>query len=178
MNIDFRARPKPPYQPSQDAGGHCNAAGGGRQSWPGDMDEDRTAASRDARADVMVDLDHQVIKCIRSSQSIAWFAGGEPDGSIVAAVRRVLAPRIPRSNRANRQLCTRSWQPIAAPPQPDGSEPACGRCAIPLPLVHGDAGAAKRDRDAPHSGGEPTLTMVGGPRTNVYSCERQVIHNR
>lgn len=67
MNIDFSAGPKPPYQPCQGAGGHGNAAGGGRQSGPGDMDEDRTAASRNSRADVVVNLDHQVIKRIVSS---------------------------------------------------------------------------------------------------------------
>ena len=67
MNIDFRARPKPPHQPSQDTGGHGNAACGGRQPGPGDMDEDRTAAPRDPRAGVVVDLDHQIVERIGSA---------------------------------------------------------------------------------------------------------------
>jgi hypothetical protein len=60
--VNARARPEPRQQPAQRAGVEGDAAGGGREARPGDMEEHGAAASRDARPGVVVDFDDEVVE--------------------------------------------------------------------------------------------------------------------
>jgi hypothetical protein len=67
------------------------------------MYEHRAAAPRNARARIVVDLDDHVVEPIGSPQTIARLPRLEPDGAIVASIRRVFAPTVRRTDPPYRQ---------------------------------------------------------------------------
>jgi len=60
-----------------------HAAGGRRQTRPGDMDEDGAAQPGHPRPGVVVDLDDQVVEAIPPAEPVAWFIGRAVERAVV-----------------------------------------------------------------------------------------------
>lgn len=140
------------------------------------MDEDRAAASSDARAGVMIDLDDQIVECVRAHKPVAGLSRIETDWLVVAAMRWILAPSIVRSDAFHRKPRRRPPPPIVAPPHTGRVKTARGSRTIPFPLVSLDAGTTERHRDAPQASREPALAAVSGACPDIDSGERHVVH--
>src|SRR6476659_5204955 len=89
VNIDSGCWAHPLEQPSQRSRRHSHASRRWSAIRSGDVQEHRAAASGDARAGVVVDLDHKVVEAVGAPQEIAWFIGRALKGAIVSAIPRV-----------------------------------------------------------------------------------------
>ena len=116
----------------------------GPKSVPRDMDEHGAAAAGHARPGVVVDFDDQIVETVVPAQPIAWFIGRPAEGSVIAAVRRILAPGIVAADPTHRQQGPRPRQPIRPPPQADRAKTAARRAAIALALGCLDPAPAQR----------------------------------
>lgn len=67
------------------------------------MDENGAAAAGHARPGIVVDFNDHVVEVVVPAQPVAWFIGRATERAIVAAVARILAPRIETVNAADRQ---------------------------------------------------------------------------
>ena len=110
------------------------------------MHENGAAASRNARAAIVIKLDDQIVEAIVPPQAITGLAGFAPDWPIVAAIARVFAPGIVRVDRTQRKESSRAKAPIRAPPQPPQPESATRRCAVAFTFVCVDPAPPERDR--------------------------------
>jgi hypothetical protein len=167
MNYDSGLRPKPTRQHLQIARPKRDATGGRRETRARDVDKNRTAKPGNAWPCVVVDLDDDVIEAVVTPKPVAWFIGRPPKCMVVAPVVGVFAPSVGGTDTANREPCPRTGQPIGAPPQSHRTKLPVRCAAIALPLAGPDAGAAKRNRQAPRTGAEPPLRPPPGPGTDM-----------
>ena len=110
------------------------------------MHENGAAASRHARARIMVELDDQIVEVILSSQAVPWLAGFAADGAIVSAIAGVFAPGVIPADRTQGKQRMRTRHAIGAPPQPPQPETATRRRAVAFTFVGIDPASPKRDR--------------------------------
>ena len=71
-----------------------NAAGGRREVLPRRVNEDRTAAPRNTRARIVVNLDDEIVEIILARQAVDVCMRGYFDRPIVVAIGRVFAPAV------------------------------------------------------------------------------------
>ena len=81
------------------------------------MNEDRAAKVLHTRAIVVIELDHEIVEMIFALKAVALARRRELDCVIVAAVVRVLAPRVIVADRAYGQTRRRTRQAIGTPPK-------------------------------------------------------------
>lgn len=81
---------------------HGDAAGGGREICPGEVKENSTPATGDARLGVVIDFNDEVVEVVVPRQPIAGLSAVEPDGAVVVPVSGVFRPGVFGTNRANR----------------------------------------------------------------------------
>lgn len=154
-----------------------DAAGGGTEIRPGDMNENRAAAPRYARPHIVVDFDNEIIKAVAAAEPVAWSIGRAPKRSIVAPVGGVLAPRIVDADGLDGKQAARPWQAIGPPPDPNGVKAAGWGAAIAFPLVDFDPAPPQRDPQWPAgSGDQPTLRAPAGPPTQRNGLHRILPH--
>ena len=63
--------PEPGQQPQHCGFGHRDAARGRTKIFPRQMQEDRTASSRDSRTGVVIDLDDEIVQVVLSLEPVA-----------------------------------------------------------------------------------------------------------
>lgn len=173
MNYNSGFRGEACQQNFQVAPAQRNAAGGGGEPWPGDMDKHGAAAASDAGSRVVVDFDNEIIKIVRAPQTVAWFTGRPPERPVIAPVGRVLAPGIQRPDSPNPQPCHGPRPPIRPPPQSERAKAATRRAPIAFALVSPDAGAAKRHRHGQRTGKQPALLAPSRPRADANKAQRR-----
>jgi hypothetical protein len=78
------------------------------------MDEYGAATPGDPRPPIVVELHDEVVEVIAAPEPVGAFFG--LDRTVVAAVGRVFAPGVTRSDAPDRQECPRPRRPIGAPP--------------------------------------------------------------
>src|SRR5262249_16144744 len=101
---------------------------------------------------------------IATPRAVTNRAGGQSQGLVIAAVRRIFAPRVGRRDSADWELRLRSRCPIRPPPQPIQAEPSARRCTVAFPLVRLDAASAESNRKCAHPDGEPAAPAL------TYGC--------
>ena len=138
-----------------------DAAGGGRKTVPGNVNEHGAAASGNSGPDIVIDLDNDVVEAVAAAEPVAWFIGRPPKGEVITAIRRVLAPRVVRGDPAHGEQGLRPRQAIRPPPQPNRVKRPGRRAAIALALRHLDAGAAQRQRERSGRPRTASLAFVG-----------------
>src|ERR1043166_1720263 len=143
-------------QPSQRLLGEGQTACGWAEIRARHMDEYGAAASTHQRPTVVVDLDDEVVEPIVAPQAVAGLAVGEPNGPVVAAVRRVLAPAILMGDAAHRKQRAGPRPAVRTPPHPDRPKAAPRGCAVALALVGADPRTTQGDWQAPWSAAEPS----------------------
>jgi len=120
-----------------------DAAGGRSKAFSCGVDEDRTAASGNAWARIVINLDDEIVEIVAPSQSIGRRFGRHFDPAIVPPVGRVLAPSIVGRNSLHRQRGRRSRMLVGAPPQLPQAETAARRTTIAFALVGLDPATTK-----------------------------------
>ena len=128
---------------SQSAKFKGNATGGRGKALPGCVDEDRAAASGNARTRVVVDLDNEIVEIILARKPVGGNVGTHFDRAIVAAVGGVLAPSVGRRNTLHRQRRGWPWMLVGPPPKLPQSKAAARRTAVALALVGLDPATTK-----------------------------------
>ncbi len=176
MNHDSRIRADPAHQTAEHGCRHGDAAGGGAEIWPRHVNEHGAAAAGDARPGVMVDLDDDVVERVGAGEAVAGGAGRKPDRAVVAAVPRVLAPAVRRTDRAARQQHRGPVGAVVPPPYPQRPKASRRGGAVPFALVRLDAGPAERHRDPQWPRGDPPAPPVARPRPHVDSGQGKAVH--
>ncbi len=171
MNYDSGLRPKPARQHSKIARPKRDAAGCRRETRARNMDKDCAAQPGNAWPGVVIDLDDDVIEPVVPPKPVAWFIGRPLKCMIVAPVVGVFAPCVGGPNTANGEPCPGARKPVGTPPQSHRTKLPVRRATIALPLVGADAGAAKRNRQAPRTGAEPPLRPPPRPWTDVNNAK-------
>jgi hypothetical protein len=111
------------------------------------MDKYSTPASGNSGPRVVVEFDDDVVEMVHPAQAVAWFIGRAKEGPVVAAVGRILAPGVSRSDPPDRKAGAGPDQPIGAPPHLQRMKTPSGRAAVPLALIRADTAAAQRNRE-------------------------------
>ena len=125
----------------------ADAACGRSEVLARNMDEDGAAAAGDPWPVVVIDLDDQIVEVVVSLQPVARLARAATDRAVVAAIGRVLAPGIARSDGADWQRGPGPGDSVGPPPQPLQPELSPRRSPISFPLVGKNAPPAQRDGD-------------------------------
>jgi hypothetical protein len=125
----------------------------------------------------VVDLDHDVVEAVVAPEPVAGFPGGAPERPVVAAVRRVFAPRNRGIDAANRELRRRARPAIRPPPQLPQAKAVARRYAVAFALVRPDAGAAKDDRDRERAGEQEAAAARAGTRAHAQERKGKAAHN-
>src|ERR1044072_3170145 len=99
---------------------HCDAARGRREPRLGHVDKHRTAPPGDARTHIVADFNNEMIETTGAPSPMAGTASRYLDMAIVAAIRRFLAPSVPRADPAGLK---RGWRPRAAIRAPPHTHP-------------------------------------------------------
>jgi hypothetical protein len=141
-----------------------------------DMDEDRAAAAGDTGPPIVVDFEDKVVDPVLAAQPIAWFIGRPPEGAVIAAVVRILAPGIIRADPPDRQKRGRPPHPVGPPPQPHRPKTPERGAAVALALIGLDAGPAERDRYRERPSEQPSLRSPARPGADVDRGERGLAH--
>ncbi len=130
------------------------------------MQKHGAATSSDSRGGVVVNLDNEIVQVVVAPEAIAAAIAPEFYVLIVVPVGGVLAPRILRTDRADRQEGPWSRVTVCAPPEADRPEDTPRGPAIALALVGQDAAASERDRDRVTSSRQPAPTAISGSGTD------------
>lgn len=122
------------------------------------MNENGAAPPRHARSRIVIDFDDKIIKTVIAAEPVAWFTGRAAKWPVIAAIGRIFAPRVVKTDRTHRQKGPWPWLPIGPPPQPDWMKTAGGRGAVAFALIGLDTGATERHPNGPPGAGyQPTL---------------------
>jgi hypothetical protein len=140
------------------------------------MEEYSAAAPSHTGPRIVVDLDDDVVEAVVPAQSVAWFIGRPPEGMVIAAVCRVLAPSIVGPDPPDREQCPREGQAVGPPPKPDWMKPARGCPAVALALGRPDPGAAERNPQYFGTSEQPTLRSPTWPRDDADEAKRSPSH--
>ena len=157
---------QPLQQPQHRGLGHRNASGGRPKILTRQMQEDRAAASGDARRKIVINLDDEIVEMVIAREPIAATVPIEPHRPVVAAAAGVLAPGVFRADGANRQECSRSRVAVGAPPYPPWPKRTLRGPAIAFALIGPDAATSQRDRYDLPANRQPTPPRVAGGRSN------------
>ena len=175
-NVDCRSLSNPPQKPPKRTGLQRHTPHRRCKSRPGNVDEHRAAASSHARPCVVVDFDNQIIKMVGSAQPVAGLSGHQPEGPIVAPVRRIFAPSIVRPDSLDRQARGRARPAVSSPPQPHQPESAARGGAVALALIRQDATAAKGNRQGQWAGDQPAFGVVARPDSHPQGLDSSRRH--
>src|SRR4051812_40345450 len=140
------------------------------------MQEHGAAASGNARAGVVVDLDDEIVEVILAPQAVAGLAGRTPHGLVIMAVGRIFAPGVFGPDRPGGNVRPGARMAIGPPPQSPGMEDAARGAAVAFALVGLDAATAERDRDGPAIRREPAPSGIPGGAVNADQRERPITH--
>ncbi len=143
------------------------------------MDENGTAAPGHAGPGVVIEFDNQIVKAVVTAEPVAWFIGRPAECLIIAAVCRVFAPGVMKSDPAHREQSPWPRQTIGAPPQANGVKPAGWRGAVAFALGRLDSGAAERDArrpECPRTPDQPPLAMLARPGADTNETKRSSSH--
>jgi hypothetical protein len=105
------------------------------------MDKHGTAPPSNPRPGVVIKLNDQIIKVIRTPKAVAMFLGASFDRTIIPPIRRIFDPSIIWFNALGWQQCPRVRQAVGPPPQANQAERAARSSAVALAFVGCNAGA-------------------------------------
>src|SRR5262245_58346676 len=114
---------------------HGNTSSGWREAGSREMQEHGAAASGDARAGVVVDLDDEIVEVILALQAVAGFACGTAHRLVIVAVGRIFAPGVFGLDRPGGNVRLGADMAVGPPPQSPGMEDAARGAAIAFALV-------------------------------------------
>jgi DNA-binding response OmpR family regulator len=140
------------------------------------MHEYGAAASRNARAGVVIDLDDEVVEAVIAPQSIAWFIGRADEGPIVPAIDGIIAPCEPWGDAARRQQGPRPQEAVGPPPQAEQAKAAARGPAVAFSLVGADARSPQDDRHGERSRQQHAAGAIARPGAHPDQWKRQVSH--
>ena len=123
------------------------------------MDKDRTTATSDARAHVVIEHDDDVVEVVVAPKALGASGIRVVDVTVVVAIGRRIAPSIVARDAADGKTCRRPAAAISPPPDLPETPDACWRGAVPFPLAASDAAPAQRT-GAP----DPSTMQLAAPR--------------
>ncbi len=172
LNFDSCSSVEALQQPPQRSSRQGDAAGRRQKTFSRQMDEDGAAAPCHARADIVVDLDDEVVEVVGAPKAVGARGAGELDRPVVASIGRLLAPAVIRPRDADGQRGARPRASIRTPPDPDRVEKPARGCPVPFALVRLNAAAAEGHRNGQAAREQPTLAGPPRPRSYPNMAER------
>lgn len=168
-----RLRPDALQQSHQCVSLQSDTSGGRQESIARKMDEHRAAAPGDARARVVIDLDNEIVEMIVAPEPVAGLIRPAPERSVVAPIRRVLAPGIVLPDRSDRKHRFRPRRAVGPPPQSPQPERSARRCAVALAFVGQNTSAPERDRDRQQARCQQAFSPLPGSGTHREQTDRR-----
>src|SRR5215218_5351769 len=102
-DFDQGSRPDPRREPRDRPRAERDAAFGRRQAWLRAMQEDRAAPAFADRAPIAGEVDDDIIELVLPAHALVAGRVGQPDGAVVIAVARRVAPAVATVDPAHDQ---------------------------------------------------------------------------
>jgi hypothetical protein len=173
---DSGFRPKAGEQPAQVRACESNASRRGRAIGPRDMEKNRAAPPGNPRPRIVVDLDQEIVQPIGPPQPVPSRRGRPTKGTVVAAVRSLLAPGKVRRDTPDREQCRRAGMAVGSPPQPDEPKSSARSSAVALELVGTHPASAEHDRDRMRTSQQDSSGPAAGPYPDPNQGETTCSH--